>query len=90
MGRNLAARRLAAKLISRQSILFGWTQWAEFAGAMQTLSHTRFDGVALMPITGSTGGTPSPPDMGSNAIPAASQVDAIAYPAVLKQSNAYS
>lgn len=38
--------------ISRQSILFGRTQWAEFAGGIQTLSNTRFDGVALMPITG--------------------------------------
>lgn len=66
--------------ISRQSILFGRTQWAEFAGGIQTLSNTRFDGVALMPITATTGGTPSPPDLGSNAIPAASQVDAIAIP----------
>lgn len=47
---------------------------------MQTLSNTRLYGVTLMPITGSTGGTPSPPDLGSNAIPAASQVDAIAIP----------
>lgn len=37
-------------------------------------------GVALMPITGSTGGTTSQPDLGSKAIPAASQFNAIAIP----------
>nr|AAK00184.1 hypothetical 20.2 kDa protein [Bradyrhizobium sp. WM9] len=83
--------RLARRLVQRSEShhtrpYLDGRQWAEFAGAIQSLSNTPFDGVAPMPITGSAVAAGSGFERYSSGVTSRCYRHA----AILERSNAYS